>query len=905
VNIACEQLTAVATPASPSGAVHRMVRNSALNLIGQGCLAVFYLVVVFILARSLGKDGLGTYYLFFALILAVQWVAEAGLSTVLTCRIAQRPAAWRGIVAEAAGLCLVVTLVSAGVFLVFGGGYAWLTGDAELAFCCAAAGVACAGIQLNRFCGGVFRAFERVGYENWARFIQGGLFVLLVVLVAVAGWITVGMVLAMFAASHVIASGYLLASLAQQYPLGLRLNLRIMKDWLTEAVPLGFGDMVRHLTWQLDTLLLGLMTPAAVVGIYSVAYRPLGPLNWLPHAVLSAMFPAFARMADGDRAALGRAFAHSLRLMWLVSLPLVVTICLCAEPLIIILAGREYLEAARPMRVLIWIAVLSFLSFPFRFLFTAVGRQKLFAWLATSVLLLELVIEAALIPHFGYMGACAGSIIGEVCFTVVGLVLCARLGIGRLDAGPMARGAAAALAMAGIVWLAPTDSWLLLGAAVAVGSAVYFALCLLLGALRWEEVVCFRQALRGFPPPAAPGPCVPAAPIPEPAAGAPATLHIGLIQEARVWMNELRAEVGDVPPLLTIADLRAVLGDAVTSCELWRANWRNRVYIVRLHGGRTMVAKQMCVPSNVPVEREYEQLQTLARLQVPGLRVPGLVALLPQCRVYVMEFIPGRTVHALFWQRSGWADLPQACALAGDMLGRLQQEWTAHVTTVPVQELADDLAAMPGGYSARQWRTVRQALDAVADQQVAIGLLYRDFKTDNILVHGDGLALIDPPLEFRRGILLWDYATFRSSLCWQLWKRQITRPASRQHQLVRACLAGFDAAYARHVAVPAQLSPGFPLLLRLLELQQVGQLLVFQAGKLRLACQRRNPLAQSGQYLRELCASLLWLPAMQLRKQCLIGQIRRLLLRPGEPALWPAGPPAPGAVGQVSEAVNC
>src|SRR5205085_8734527 len=108
---------------------------------------------------------------------------------------------------------------------------------------------------------------------------------------------------------------------------------------------LGLGDVVRGLTWQVDTILLRLLQPAAAVGVYSIAYRPLGPLNWVPRAVLTAMFPSFARLAEGDRPGLGRAFAASARLMWLVSLPIAVSIFVGAEPIIAVLAGPQYLEA--------------------------------------------------------------------------------------------------------------------------------------------------------------------------------------------------------------------------------------------------------------------------------------------------------------------------------------------------------------------------------------------------------------------------------------------------------------------------------------------------------------------------------------------------------------------------------
>src|SRR5262249_48319304 len=129
------------------GAVHRMVRNSTFNLAAQGLYAVFYLVVVCILARILGKDLLGEYFFQFALILVVQLVVEAGVGTVLTCRIAQAPAGWKTIAQEGAGLFVVISMVSVLAFVILGAVWAGVRGQGELFSSFVASGFACAAMQ--------------------------------------------------------------------------------------------------------------------------------------------------------------------------------------------------------------------------------------------------------------------------------------------------------------------------------------------------------------------------------------------------------------------------------------------------------------------------------------------------------------------------------------------------------------------------------------------------------------------------------------------------------------------------------------------------------------------------------------------------------------------------------------
>src|SRR5262249_1313016 len=114
-------------------------------------------------------------------------------------------------------------------------------------------------------------------------------------------------------------------------------------------------------------------------------------------------------------------------------LPIVLTIWACAEPITVFLAGPGYREAAPLMGVLIWTAAFSFLSAPIRYLLTATGMQRPFAWLVLGVLGFKVALEAALLPLWGCWGACAVSLLTELIFTVAGLALCRRLGFEGIE----------------------------------------------------------------------------------------------------------------------------------------------------------------------------------------------------------------------------------------------------------------------------------------------------------------------------------------------------------------------------------------------------------------------------------------------------------------------------------------
>ncbi len=486
----------VAGRAARGEMAQRILRNSTFNVAAQVLSSLLQVLVVCLLARGIGKEGFGEYSTLFAIILVVQMLLEQGTSTILTCRIAQSPARWKESVAEAAGLFTIIGVSSALAVVVLGVALAWFWSDSSIVGAAAAAGVTCAAMQVQRFCGGVCHAFEVFAYDNAGKIVQGASFVALVLVLLGVGTLGVGGVLTMLAISHVFTALLLVAALQRRWRcLAFRLNRGTVKSWLSQAIPLGMGDVSRGLAAQLGTLVLGLFQPAAAVGIYSLAYRPLGPIGWLPRCVLQAAFPSIARLATDNRSSLDDAFTTSTRLLWVCSLPIAVSIALCAPPLVALLAGPDFADAALPMQMLIWITAMSFLSYPVRYLLTALGASRIYGRLALLHLLVVAGTQIALVPRLTYYGACAGSLIGELFFTVAGLIVYQRLGVQPLPWRPFVGAALAAGAMAAALW--PVRDWPLplFAAAAVLATALYGLLCILLGALRRNEVAHLRVVL--------------------------------------------------------------------------------------------------------------------------------------------------------------------------------------------------------------------------------------------------------------------------------------------------------------------------------------------------------------------------------------------------------------------------
>ena len=351
----------------------------------------------------------------------------------------------------------------------------------------------------------------------------------------------------------------------------------------------------------------------------------------------------------------------------------------------------------------------------------------------------------------------------------------------------------------------------------------------------------------------------------------------GYVQAALRRLDEVPTSEAVLLEPPTLSELEEALGERVQRCELWKGNWRNRIYRLELARGGAAVAKQMIVGTDAKFQCEYDQLGRLARLQIPGLRVPEVLALLPAKRTYVMELAPGKTIPALMRDRKHSDDLLKACELAGKILARIHLAWTQQIRPMPVDSLARDLAVTPWHLSSREEKILQSTFERLAGAELRIGEVYYDYKPANFLFEHDELFLIDPPGVLRQGVQLWDFSIFRSFMRRELWRFSLGRPFDRRRAGIRQAMAAFEYGYLANVGPPYP-EPGlFASVVRFFELQRTAVLMTLQKGKVD-AARQKMPIADHARLGNPL-ANRITLPLLEIEKRWLFRQLARELPR--------------------------
>ena len=175
---------------------------------------------------------------------------------------------------------------------------------------------------------------------------------------------------------------------------------------------LGFGgwitvsNVIGPLMVYLDRFLIGAMISMSAVAYYATPHEAVTRLGIVPGAVVGVLFPAFASVAQHDRARVARLFHGGLAANLMLLVPSTVILVGFAEPLLNLWLGPDFAAHSTPVLQVMAVAVLinSLAQVPFA-LVQALGRPDLTAKLHLAELLPYLLLLAWCTQTWGILGA--------------------------------------------------------------------------------------------------------------------------------------------------------------------------------------------------------------------------------------------------------------------------------------------------------------------------------------------------------------------------------------------------------------------------------------------------------------------------------------------------------------------
>lgn len=267
------------------------------------------------------------------------------------------------------------------------------------------------------------------------------------------------------------------------------------------AVPFAVASIFVTVYGYLDQLFLS--NPAFVAGKndfylawYGTAYKLTYALQFLPAALVAAIFPAMSSYFHSDRGRLTSTLERALSYLIILAVPIATAVVLLAEKLIVTVYGNVFRPSILPLQILIVGLVFIFMNYPVGYLLNAANRQTRNTIHIGIALIINFVLNFFLIPRFTYVGAAVSSAISSLFLLGMGLSVAGT--IAPYDKLAIAMTAVRAFAASAVMALVVLQFRTHMGlpALLPLALVVYFIFLLLFRGITVEEGVRFYKLVR-------------------------------------------------------------------------------------------------------------------------------------------------------------------------------------------------------------------------------------------------------------------------------------------------------------------------------------------------------------------------------------------------------------------------
>jgi O-antigen/teichoic acid export membrane protein len=284
---------------------------------------------------------------------------------------------------------------------------------------------------------------------------------------------------------------------------GLRFRVDLRQVWpvLASSTPFYVSDLAYTMYAQVQVSMMAFLANDTEVGWYGAASNLSGLALLLTPLITWVLLPMSARAAARSDEELTILARRALELILIIAIPCTLLMFLGADVLAVGIFGPDYAPAARILRILAPMFVLTHVAIVGTTILIRLGR----GWTATRVSLAGLALNAALnwflIPlglrTFGQGGAGVGAasalVLSESFVTVFITCLVVRRAFDRRNLIMIAKTAAACAIVLFFDKLLPDFGF----GRLAIDAALYFVLVLSSNAIRLEEIIAFvRLAVR-------------------------------------------------------------------------------------------------------------------------------------------------------------------------------------------------------------------------------------------------------------------------------------------------------------------------------------------------------------------------------------------------------------------------
>ncbi|WP_298402996.1 flippase [uncultured Chloroflexus sp.] len=387
----------------------QIARNSIAGVIGQITLRFISFGYTIAIVRQLGDENFGEYSTALALIGILTILADLGMANYVVREVAKD----RNAISKLFGNMIVLRLIlgSAVFFINILAGYI-LGYNSTIIFYIALGSI---GLFLYALYGpldAILQGLERIDLSVQLTIINQVIIILIGSVLLWQGWGVVGVFIASYIAT-IIVTVIAWNKTTKLTKLSINIDKKQWYALLLAGFPFAVTIFATMLSFKVDTVLLSLWRPSTEIGWYNAAYNLIFALISLSASFIGALVPSLSRHYQQDVQAVQQFFLQTVKILWIISLPISVGVTMESEKIVLLLYGSEYLNAARILHILIWVLPILNITALCGSITTVLHLERATARINLINALFNITLNLLIIPHFGVIGAAITTVITE------------------------------------------------------------------------------------------------------------------------------------------------------------------------------------------------------------------------------------------------------------------------------------------------------------------------------------------------------------------------------------------------------------------------------------------------------------------------------------------------------------
>ena len=191
-------------------------------------------------------------------------------------------------------------------------------------------------------------------------------------------------------------------------------NRKLAMELLRQSWPMILSDFMIFIYMQIDQIMMKQLSSAEELGLYAAAVKVSGLWYFVPMAIVVSVFPSIVKAKDISETLYTERLQKLLYLMSLISYAVAIPVMLFAQPIVILLYGKNYLGAAPSLAVLIWAGLFVCLGIARSTWLITEGFLNLSAATTAVGAVVNIILNFILIPRYGGLGAGIATLIAQM-----------------------------------------------------------------------------------------------------------------------------------------------------------------------------------------------------------------------------------------------------------------------------------------------------------------------------------------------------------------------------------------------------------------------------------------------------------------------------------------------------------